>query len=797
MHNTPTRSHTRSHWAVYVAPLVVTAVLGAAMTLSVMQSIVRSNWTNDGLPVLVPITIGGLVVGGIFSRLRWLPGALAHLLAGVLGIAWVVSRIGPLLGDELPTWRDQATELLIRLIILIRVVGAGGTGEDVLLFITVLGVLGFVLGYATLWLLLRHGWAWLVVLLNALVLLINLTYASPKPPAALFFVFVGAALLVLVHQTFQMRAQRWESALLEYPDLLGWRVVASGAMVVVALMLLTTLLPTRISSAQVVQVWQRVRDPWQDVQARWDRTFSTINAPANAAGGGFADGSLTLSGERTLGNGLVMEVKSPQFDYWRATAYDRYNGSLSWLNTTGDLGRAALGLGTSDQARTPLGAATEMPLLDTIGRKVMTQTFTLRQNFALGTVFAATQPVSVSLPILVEHSYLPADGAPVPNFSDTSVLVSQVALPSGTTYTVQSLVSNVDKSSLRSAPDNYPEWTRRYLQLPPTLSQRIRDEASRVVGEAGATTAYDKAEAIQSYLRTLTYDEKIVAPPEGSDGVGYFLFDIQRGYCDYFASAMVVMLRAEGVPTRLVSGYAGGSFDPERGIYEVRQNVAHSWPEVYFPGYGWQRFEPTPASYTAVPDRAETVEEQAARDNGTLLDPQLTGRDALNEIDPDALEREFLEQQNGLSTAEIQAALEQRQALERRRTWTQRGAVAAAVGGVVLIVLAFRRRGLELRPAARVYERVLRVARWAGIKPAESATPTEVAAQLGQHIPEQRPSLELLSDAFSRERYGDPHTMVATEVEPVWRAVRWPLIGAFFSRFFRSDHRRPTTDHRR
>ncbi|CAA9284083.1 MAG: Transglutaminase-like enzymes, putative cysteine proteases, partial [uncultured Chloroflexia bacterium] len=770
------------------------------MTLSVMQSIVRSNWTNDGLQVLVPITLGGLVVGGIFSRLRWLPGALAHLLAGVLGIAWVVSRIGPLLGDELPTWRDQATELLIRLIILIRVVGSGGTGEDVLLFITVLGVLGFVLGYATLWLLLRHGWAWLVVLLNALVLLINLTYASPKPPAALFFVFVGAALLVLVHQTFQMRAQRWESALLEYPDLLGWRVVASGAMVVVALMLLTALLPTRISSAQVVQVWQRVRDPWQDVQARWDRTFSTINAPANAAGGGFADRSLTLAGARTLGNGLVMEVESAQFDYWRATAYDRYNGSLSWLNTTGDLGRAALGLGTNDQARTPLGAATEMPLLDTIGRKVMTQTFTLRQNFALGTVFAATQPVSVSLPIFVEHSYLPADGAPVPNFSDTSVLVSQLSLRSGTTYTVQSLVPNADKSSLRAAPSDYPEWTRRYLQLPETLSQRIRDEASLVVGGAGATNAYDKAEAIQSYLRTLPYDEKIPAPPEDRDGVEYFLFDLKRGYCDYFASAMVVMLRAEGVPARLVSGYAGGSFDPERSVYEVRQNVAHTWPEVYFPGYGWQRFEPTPASYTAVPDRAETVEEQAARDSGST-DPAFTGRDALNEIDPGALEREFLEQQNSLSAAEIQAALEQRQALERQRTWTQRGAAAAALGGVALIVLAFRRRGLELQPAARVYERVLRVARWAGIKPQESATPTEVAAQLGEHIPDQRPSLDLLSDAYSRERYGDPHTAEAIEVQPVWRALRWPIVGTFFSRLFRSDHRAQralaTTDHRR
>jgi transglutaminase-like putative cysteine protease len=778
-------TQTRTNWLVAFAPVVVTAVLGGAMTLAVMQSIVRSNWTNEGLPVLIPITLGGLLVGAIFSRLRWLPGTLAHVLAGVLGIAWIVARVGPLLGDELPTWRDQATELLIRVIILIRLVANGGTGEDLILFITVLGTLGYVLGYATSWLLLRHGWAWLVVLLNALVLLVNLTYASPKPPAALFFIFMGAALLVLVHQTFQARAQRWQSALLEYPDLLGWRVVGSGAMVVVALMLLTTLLPTRITSAQVAQVWQRVRDPWQNVQARWDRTFSTINAPANAAGGGFADRSLTLSGARSLGNALVMEVESPRFDYWRATAYDRYNGSLSWLNTTGDLARATLGLGTSDQARTPLGANAEMPLLDTAGRRIVTQTVTLRQNLALNTVFAATQPISVSLPILVEHSYLATDGAPIPNFSDTSVIVAQRPMRSGTSYTVQSSVPNADKTSLRGASVAYPEWSRRYLQLPESLPQRIRDEARRVVTEAGAANPYDKAEAVQSYLRTLTYDERIPSPPEDRDGIEWFLFDLRRGYCDYFASAMVVMLRAEGVPARLVSGYAGGTLNPERGVYEVRQNVAHTWPEVYFPGLGWQRFEPTPASYTALPDRAETVEEQAARDSGEITDPQLTGRDALQDLDPDALEREFLERQNSLTAADIEAALQERRALQQRRTWMQRGAAAAALGGITLIVLAFRRRTHQLQPAARVYERVLRAARWAGIRPHASATPTEVAMQLGEHLPDHRAPLTLLSKAYSRERYGDGRPAIPAEVDPIWRAVRWPIVGTFFSRLLR------------
>jgi hypothetical protein len=247
----------RSHWTAETGPFILTAVLGSAMTLSVVQSIVRSHWTNFGLPVLVTIAIGGLLVGAIFGRLRWLPGWLAHLLAIVLGGAWIVNRVGPLLGDGLPTWRDQATELLIRTIILARVLAGGGYGDDLLLFITVLGALAYALGYLTHWLLFRYGLAWWVVLLNASVLLINLTYASPKPPAVLFFVFVGAALLVLVHQTYQARAINWQASLLEYPDLLGWRVVGSGALVVAALMLLSALLPTRITSAQVAHVWQR------------------------------------------------------------------------------------------------------------------------------------------------------------------------------------------------------------------------------------------------------------------------------------------------------------------------------------------------------------------------------------------------------------------------------------------------------------------------------------------------------------------------------------------------------------
>ena len=771
----------RVHWTVAAAPFVLTAILGAAMTLAVVQSIVRSNWTNSGLPVLITIALGGLVVGSIFGRLRWLPAALAHVLATVLGLAWVVARVGPLLGEDLDNWRDQATELLIRSIILLRTVQGGAQGEDLMLFILVLGLVAYFLGYFTQWLLLRRGWAWWVVLLNATVLLINLTYASPKPPAGLFFLFVGAALLVLVHQTFQARATNWDAALMEYPDLLGWRVVASGAMVVVGLMLVTTLLPTRITSAQVAHVWQRVRDPWQNVQNRWDRTFSTINAPANAVGGGFARGALMLSGARTLGTNLVMEVTSERFDYWRATAYDRYDGQLTWQNTTGELARATLGLGTSSAARTPVAADAEMPLLDTTGRQTLTQTVTLRQGLAAGTLFAATQPVKVSVPTLVEHTYLGTGSGQVPNFSDMSIIAAQGPLPGGTSYVVTSLVGSADKASLRAASPAYPNWVQRYLQLPESLPQRVRDEARRVVEAAGAANAYDKAEAIQGYLRTLPYDEMIPTPPEDRDGVEYFLFDLKRGYCDYFASAMVVLLRAEGVPARLVSGYAGGEYNAETERYEVRQNVGHSWPEVYFPGYGWQRFEPTPASYVDVPDRPENAEAngEGAAGNGR------EGIQDLDEFDAEAMERAYAEQaRDAFDLAAIQEAVQARAAQASRTRLLRGGAAGAGIGGLFLIVLAFARRGQQLGPAARVYDRILLLARWAGLRPESSATPFEVAREIGARLPGQRRPLEAVASAYTRERYAPDKDAETAEVTPAWRALRWPLTGALLSRPF-------------
>ena len=107
-------------------------------------------------------------------------------------------------------------------------------------------------------------------------------------------------------------------------------------------------------------------------------------------------------------------------------------------------------------------------------------------------------------------------------------------------------------------------------------------------------------------MRGIPYSLDVSAPPPDRDVVDYFLFDLNRGYCDYYATAMVVLTRLAGVPSRMATGYATGTYDEDRRQYIVTEADAHSWVEVYFPGLGWVEFEPT-AGLTAIQRPAETI----------------------------------------------------------------------------------------------------------------------------------------------------------------------------------------------
>ncbi len=160
-------------------------------------------------------------------------------------------------------------------------------------------------------------------------------------------------------------------------------------------------------------------------------------------------------------------------------------------------------------------------------------------------------------------------------------------------YEAESLLPTVQPTVARTASTDYSDEIRAtYLQLPHSLDPRIPELARQIT--RSENNAFDKSVALEFYLqRNFSYTLNLTARP-GQDPLAHFLFESRAGHCEYFASAMAVMLRTLGIPSREVNGFLPGEFNDVGGDYIVRASDAHSWVEAYFPGSGWITFDPTP-----------------------------------------------------------------------------------------------------------------------------------------------------------------------------------------------------------
>ncbi len=165
---------------------------------------------------------------------------------------------------------------------------------------------------------------------------------------------------------------------------------------------------------------------------------------------------------------------------------------------------------------------------------------------------------------------------------------------------VYSGLSNLSQPSMQQLESSKgpipPEVARRYLQLP-ELDPRIPELARELT--ARSRNNLERAAAIQTYLYGFRYTLELPSEKQ-SDPVANFLFVRKAGHCEYFASAMAVMLRTLNIPSRVVTGFNGGEFNELTGNYIIRAKNAHSWVEAYFPGVGWVTFDPTPAGAAPV-----------------------------------------------------------------------------------------------------------------------------------------------------------------------------------------------------
>jgi transglutaminase-like putative cysteine protease len=158
-------------------------------------------------------------------------------------------------------------------------------------------------------------------------------------------------------------------------------------------------------------------------------------------------------------------------------------------------------------------------------------------------------------------------------------------------YTAYSPASSPPPEALRLANRGFTPSAIHYLQLP-DLDRRIRALADSLT--ACLDNRYDRVVAIRDWLQTFDYTRDLPSSAREAT-LEHFLFERQAGHCEYFSTAMVVMLRSIGIQARNVNGFLGGQWSQFGDYLVVTQNEAHSWVEVWFQGYGWVTFDPTPA----------------------------------------------------------------------------------------------------------------------------------------------------------------------------------------------------------
>jgi transglutaminase-like putative cysteine protease len=289
---------------------------------------------------------------------------------------------------------------------------------------------------------------------------------------------------------------------------------------------------------------------------------------------------------------LVMRVRTTRRAYWRGLAFDAYTGR-GWRMTD-----RAVEEYSSDQPRIVprLGADEPWPA----GSEQVVQTFYI-EAAQPNVIFAAYRPFEL---------YFPTGMIGVDRYAG---LRSPVMLEAGVIYSVISRVPEPAPALLKRARGEVPApIAAHYLSLPP-MPDRVQRLAEKLT--AGQESPYLKALAIQRFFqRAFAYTLQAPELPDGSDAVDHFLFVTRQGSCEIFASAMAVLLRAAGIPTRLVTGYTTGAYNVLTGYYEVRNSDAHAWVEMFQPGVGWVEIEATPSFESAADFTQQPVGQWLARD---------------------------------------------------------------------------------------------------------------------------------------------------------------------------------------
>jgi transglutaminase-like putative cysteine protease len=578
-------------WDWPAAILLVAAIYVAATRLN------ATGWTDE-LSLIQTIALLGVIAGLALGKSTFSVGTV-RFFAFVYGAFVILWQIGLTYGQGV-LWPERMISTGNRLLIILDQIFQQKPVTDNMFFNLVMAALFWTVSVYAGYSLTRHGNPWRAIIPAGFTLIVIQAYDSFLPLRTWFLAgFIFLALLVVARLHFVNLQYKWKRNGTYLPPYVGIDSLRLGLITTVILVLFAWTVPALASAVpQAEQAWLNATRPWMDFRNSLSNVFYSLQASVGVVTDFYGE-RLPLGRGNPLSDTIIMKVEAPPRTasnvryYWRSRVYDTYD--IGWSNTM-----------QNETFVSPDDFNLNLPEYEDRA----SSTFTITTFFPIQNLPTPSQPEWVSRPGDAFYAVNP-DGS-----VDLSHVKADPILQAGDSYRVNASLTTATQKELREAGVDYPSWvTDRYLQLPDTITDRTIQLSEELAVDLD--NPYDIAQNITEFLRTnLKYSDTVPNPPDGQEPIDWVLFDYKQAFCNYYASAEIIMLRSLGIPARLAVGYAegertsvggigdiptlepGGANIPQNiqiqgDLFNVAHRDAHAWPEVYFPDIGWVEFEPT------------------------------------------------------------------------------------------------------------------------------------------------------------------------------------------------------------
>lgn len=740
------------------------------MVVTVALAVDDANWagfTPGGanqtgfLPLAALLAV---LVGFGLAKLEGMRAFPAHLVGAAIGAAFLLVAVSgaisaePDIPSRLRALNESVGVFYEDLVIL------GIRSSETSVFLLIMGALLWGLGQFAAFNVFRRGRAMPAVIGTGLVLLINMS-VTVRVQYVHLIILVATAMLLLVRMNLLTQREGWRRRRIGDAGYVSGLFMRTSLTFVALTLVGSLALAATASSAPLANAWRDLDDQLLSVGTEFNRWIGGVTGPARGPSGLFSS-SQTIRGIWESSTDVVFRASSAEGEgyYWKGATYDHFDG-YTWQQ----LDRTRLGVPAGED----LLATSYESVIQDAGRRQVTVSVT-SVDLAGGTALTPETPLTIDREAEIVTN---AEGGPL-------VAVDlRDAVDPGETYRVTALVPEDDPEAgaitaadLAGAGVAYPSWTQRFVEIRPgSISELVYNTAERIVSQLpeDRRDPYHVAEAVQQFLyRDGGFQYRTdVRGLCGRDKIVDCMLKVRRGYCEYFATTMAMLLRTQQIPARLAMGYLPGK-ELDDGTWQIDRSAAHAWVEVYFPTYGWIRFDPTPGN-------DENGQEPTRLDPGTPAatpgDGPTGPRPTPGFNEPDPRDDDALGSENGPDAGEG--------GLPPAPPPADPGPLALIVvigiltAGIVLILLARARRLPSPEPDL-AYRGMVRLAGRFGYGPKPTQTAYEYAGSLSEILPRVRTELAVVAHAKVQTTYARraPDNEMLDQLRAAYRRVRIGLL---------------------